>query len=114
MGYCTAYNLDLLTVDGESILKDSVVQDGVVELLREMGVIGYALNDVLMCHDNVRWYSHEDDMLEVSKQFPNVLFCLHGQGDDSEDIWDEYFLNGKSQYCRAEITIPPFDPAKLQ
>lgn len=52
-------------------------------------------------------------MLLLSKEFPDVLFKLHGEGEDNEDIWDKYFMNGKMQYCPAEIMCPPFDRAKL-
>jgi len=42
------------------------------------------------------------------------MFTLHGEGEENEDIWDKYFLNGKCQVAKAEWTIPPFDPAKLK
>ena len=63
--------------------------------------------------DECKWYDNEDDMLLLSKEFPDVLFKLHGEGEDNKDIWDKYFMNGKMQYCPAEIICPPFDRAKL-
>ena len=61
-----------------------------------------------------KWDDHEHDMLELSKEFPDLHFELHGEGDSNDDIWDKHFLNGKMQTCMAEIIIPPFDPEKLE
>lgn len=63
--------------------------------------------------DEHKWNDNEDDMRLLSKEFPDVLFKLHGEGEDNEDIWDKYFMNGKMQYCPAKIMCPPFDRAKL-
>lgn len=114
MGYYTTYDLVLRTPDGKQDIRDQSIHDKAVELLRERDVIGYALDTSLSCNSAVKWYDHDEDMIAVSKQMPNVLFCLHGEGDETGDIWDAYYLNGKSQYCRAEVVIPPFDPDKLE
>jgi hypothetical protein len=61
-----------------------------------------------------KWYEWEQDMLKFSALWPGVLFHVHGEGEESGDIWDAYFLNGKRQICKAEVKIPPFDPSKLE
>lgn len=73
--------------------------------------------DYALCLDSdeeTKWYENEDEMLELSQEFPDVLFKLHGEGEESGDIWDKYFMNGKMQYCPAEIHIPEFDRNKLE
>lgn len=112
MGYYTTYDLSLLDPKDMTEVKNPRTIEKVVALLGEKGVIGYALAEDLSCYDSVKWYEHEDDMLEISRKVTNVLFRLWGSGDNAEDLWAHYFLNGKSQYCRAEI--PPFDPNKLK
>lgn len=63
--------------------------------------------------DGLRWYDHEKEMKQLSKEFPDVLFKLHGEGENNGDIWDKYFMGGKMQSCYAEIMCPPFDRSKL-
>lgn len=65
-------------------------------------------------NNKTKWYDNEEDMLELSKEFPDILFKLHGEGERNEDIWDKYFMNGKMQYCPAEIHISEFDRNKLE
>lgn len=114
MGYTTTFNMVLRTSDGASDIEDPDIYAKVLELLWRKGIIGYAMDDSLSSINAVNWYNYKEDMVEVSKNVPDVLFCLTGEGDRNGDIWDHYFLNGKSQRCDAEIKIPPFDPGKLE
>lgn len=117
MGYCTSYSLELEMYDhktgARSMCVPTEIQDKVVAALTEFEIIGYALTSDLYCADCVKWYDHDDDMIKVSKMFPDVLFCLHGEGESNDDLWDTYYLNGKTQDCPATVVYPPFDPAKL-
>lgn len=61
-----------------------------------------------------KWYNCSADMKEFSLAFPDVVFKLHGEGEESGDLWDEYFKNGMSQECRADIIYPDYDEEKLQ
>lgn len=130
MGYYTNYNMEVIDIDKVGYNSYQIAKymlekqrkndwyypfryslnnflDGTNE---ESGTV-FALD--LEDDEESKWYDHEKEMIELSKKFPDVLFKLHGVGEESEDIWDEYFMNGKSQYCRAEFIIPPFDRNKL-
>lgn len=61
-----------------------------------------------------KWYSWEKDMKDISKQFPDTTICLHGEGEDREDMWYAYFKNGKEAYYKAEITYPDYYESDLQ
>jgi len=63
--------------------------------------------------DSCKWYKHESDMASFSKKYPESLFVLKGEGEESEDIWIKYFLNGKMQTAEAKITFEEFDESKL-
>ncbi len=117
MGYYTRYNLDIAVVDvktGElhpSPTVQAKLQWGMTSLLSELKEIsGY---DYLFGED-IKWYEHEDNMRKISKKYPDVLFTLSGEGEESDDIWKKYFLNGKMQKARAKIVIPEFDFSSLQ
>ena len=63
----------------------------------------------------LRWYDPTEKMREVSARYPGVVFTLHGDGDDSGDLWVEYHQDGKVQAeAQPEWTPPPFDPDKLR
>jgi hypothetical protein len=51
------------------------------------------------------WYEHEEDMIEISKKFPNILFDLYIIGDGPCNLCHKYFKNGQMQKCPAIITF---------
>lgn len=63
--------------------------------------------------DSMKWYDHDDDMLELSKRFPEYLFILSGAGEEYGDLWVSYYLNGKMQHCPAHIWYDEFDEESL-
>ena len=60
-------------------------------------------------NDSIKWYSWEEDMLQISSTYPNNVFILYGAGEDSEDKWHAVFCNGKHQYEQAILTYPPIN-----
>ena len=56
--------------------------------------------------DSLKWYDHEDHMIEISRRYPDVIFVLHGEGEEHDDIWNEYYSNGESERVDAIITMP--------
>lgn len=64
--------------------------------------------------ESCKWYNWKEDMIDFSRKFPSVLFRLHGEGDEKSDIWDAYFLDGKSQVHEAKIIIDPCDSEKWE
>ena len=72
------------------------------------------ISDISFSGDCAKWYDHDDDMLELSKQFPETVFCLYGEGEYSEDMWYTYYKNGKMQHCPAIITFDKYDESKLE
>jgi len=42
-----------------------------------------------------KWYEWEYDMIELSKELPDILIKLKGIREENGDQWISYFLNGK-------------------
>lgn len=58
--------------------------------------------------ESVKWYDHDEDMLELSKKWPGVVFILDGDGEDTGDIWRSFYNNGKTYQWRPKIDRPKF------
>lgn len=100
MGYNTDFDLSV-----ERLNPFEEVDYDVIKIVFE-NVTNYKINDDFTLNE-VRWYDWEKDMKEISKTFPNYRFTLDGNGEDNDDIWRAYFINGKSQVCKAKITFAP-------
>ncbi len=100
MGYYTTHSLDL---EGAGDEFDNIIAD-----LRENNECAeYALDENGDAEESCKWYDSSKDLKEFSKKYPDVLFTLHGEGEEPGDLWNEYFKNGKNQHCAGEITYPP-------
>lgn len=105
MGYYTRYDLKVLP-EADSHL---------IETFR--GQNEYAQYSLLAnggTNDSAKWYDHEEELKEFSAKYPETLFILSGEGEESGDIWRKYFKAGKVQVERAEISIGEFDERKLK
>ena len=57
--------------------------------------------------DEMKWYECEDDMVKLSRDYPELVFEVEGQGEDRDDNWRAYFANGKFYLCRGYIYYEP-------
>lgn len=106
MGYSTTYTLKVYA--GEPTIRDILEVEG-----ESFEGLDYAVD---MDGDSVepaKWYSHEKDMIQLSLKYPEVVFLLCGEGEESGDLWNQYFKNGKKQDCFATIVYDDFDESKL-
>lgn len=62
----------------------------------------------------IKWYDHAEDLKYFSKKYPQTVFALFGEGDESGDLWVKYFKNGKMQYGEVEIIYPEYDENELK
>jgi len=100
MGYYTVFELSCDNVELEEEIFDKI----------ESISGGYDLRE----SEQYKWYDYKEDMVKLSKLFPTTLFTLNGEGEESGDIWKQYFKNGKSQLCKSVITFDKFDEIKLK
>lgn len=100
MGYETNYNLEVFpefTPEMKLMIEDDE------ELIYALGEDSYSC----------KWYNHEKDMRAFSKNFPDSVFHLYGEGEESGDIWIKYFKDGKMQVAEAQIIYDEYDEKKL-
>lgn len=115
MGYYTRFDMEVTPYPSEEIEKLMIkslseISEGYFE---PNGDYHYDfLSDLLS--ESMKWYDWEKDMTALSKKYPDYLFELSGEGEESGDMWKCYFKNGKSQYCRARIEFDEFDENKLK
>lgn len=64
--------------------------------------------------EECKWYEHDEDMRRFSKKYPNVLFILEGEGEESGDIWKKYYKDGKCQEVQAKLVFEEYDENKLK
>lgn len=57
--------------------------------------------------DSMKWYDWERDMIELSKEFPEIEFVLYGEGEERKDIWRAFIKNGDCIYQAAHIYYDP-------
>lgn len=115
MGYYTQYTLQMEKFDSDDkMLNEDELLPIISELRSTYKSASYAIDEMGEFKEDCTWYEHEDEMKEFSKKHPTILFTLIGEGEESGDLWEKHFLNGKMQTCNATINFPPFDVNKLK
>ena len=99
MGYYTNYELTWKCGDKDLYL------DHEKEIVEQFGPV---------LSNECKWYSWESHMKEYSKKYPNTLFILSGEGEESGDLWKAYIQNGKKHFVKGVITFEEFDPEKME
>lgn len=90
------------------------VSELIYAAIKDSENLKFALGDNGGNGESCKWYEWKEDMIKLSKQFPEVCFKLHGEGEENGDIWDAYFLKGKSQVKKAKIILDECDPKGWQ
>lgn len=114
MGYNTKYRLwhdakDKKTLNAiQKALRIKGIKDNWLDPIKDESQKWYYDPDGL----TMKWYEHEDDMRDIAKQFPTVLFELTGDGEEWNDKWKLYLKGKETQVSRARITVE-YDPCTL-
>jgi len=45
--------------------------------------------------ESSKWYHYDEDMVKLSKKFPQYRFILFGDGEESLDVWRKMYGNGQ-------------------
>ena len=100
MGYYTRHELEIVSGDDYNTDYEQEISE---------------LADYSSCFDDeIKWYDCEKDMKIYSKNHPNVVFGIKGEGEESGDIWKAYFQNGKMFKTKAVLVFGEFNESKLK
>jgi len=114
MGYYTAFSLELKTASGNNLFSHPDPDPIIAELRGENKEAEYCLDVDGLTEETGKWYDVDSDMKAFSLKHPDVVFVMSGEGEESGDMWTNYFHNGKMQECRVKISYPPYDPSELR
>lgn len=123
MGYYTYHELEIVSEVGEEKIKE--IEQYIVdnELNWELNKFNGEENlqfivdeygESSLAQEPSKWYESTLDMKKMTLAFPDILFKMHGEGEESGDLWDCYYLNGKYQYCPVMLSYEPFSEEKLK
>lgn len=101
MGYYTQYTLSWNKNAGPSY-------DELEKLTDENWYV--ARSGALYTQEPTKWYDWENDMLLLSLRYPETLFKLDGEGEESGDIWRAFYKGGKQIRLWKPNITPPAEP----
>jgi len=106
MSYQNRYDLDI--VDGNVSLY-TILSALNKELFSDL----FEAVDEFGCPNAWLDWDFEEDMKVLSRTYPNVVFQVTVIGELHDDIWRQYFKNGKSYRVDGNIVFPRYDKELL-
>lgn len=103
MGYYTSHTLEVIG-------GDHLDKDWEIEISNTTDYADYNIFE----GEEIKWYACDEDMKSFSAGYPDVVFIVYGEGEESGDLWKAYYKNGKMQRELAVITYGEFDESKLK
>ncbi len=101
MGYYTEYSLRQL--------RNPIPKEALAVLIAEDECASLALDSSGDTRNSEKWYGHEESLCAWSVRYPKTIFCLHADGEDTDGIWDKYFLGGKLAHTESFESLPKID-----
>lgn len=59
---------------------------------------------------NAKWYDYDKDIKQLSERYPGIAFRVYGDGEESDDLWQEYWRAGKC--FREQVQFATYDEIK--
>lgn len=98
MGYETYFQMEM---DYNGIVDTAKI----LEKLNEISMQDW---DDLDLEESRKWYDCKEDMVELSKHFPTVLFEIDAEGEENADMWKGRWRNGEEEIIKARIVWDDF------
>ena len=119
MGYYSCYSLSLGIFDEEKKeLKYLDIDEDYINIIEDLTNTyedaKYAFDDRGRSIDELKWYEYKNDFAAFSLKYPNIIFEVYREGEESLDLETSYFKDGKSQISYAKIEYDKFNPKKFE
>jgi len=98
MGYYTSFELSVLSGDRTTDHEEKISE----------------IIDFNPFEENCKWYEYDTDMKSYSQKYPNTVFELFGEGEESGDVWKAYYKDGKMFKTTATLVFEEFTEDKLK
>lgn len=108
MGYYTDYRLQVSGLSENNQTDDIEYHLAHISGYRDWTVISYDPEFVMLLGSS-KWYNCDQDMIELSKLYPHLMFELHGVGEGVADLWHMKVKNGESERVAAQLVWPSFE-----
>ena len=109
MGYYTYYHL--IIENEKEVTKERILEaeEMLAQIMGEDPVIHhseYFLPFDWLLEESMKWYEWEEDMAKVAEAFPEIKFCLYGEGEEGEH-WRCFFKGDKIAFQDGFISYGP-------
>ena len=112
MGYITTFNLYGYSSEKEFI-DHSEMDDGALEKIFDWIKHNTSSDMQFDWLDEAKWYSWDNDMKALSKAYPDVIFELFGDGEETDDVWKAVIYRGKIEQVTQQTFFPAINLSKF-
>lgn len=106
MGYYTTFEVAVIEGHLDGDIVDILRKETSYTFQHATGNVVYA--------NHIKWYTQWDDMMSISRRYPDVVFRVRGDGEESGDAWQTFYKNGKySNWKLTPQTYPEYDESML-
>lgn len=110
MGYVTNYKISFIHFGKNEIPKEADIVNTLNSINPYDFEVGEDESPLLeeFFEESIKWYDHVEDMIKLSKVFPETLFILDGWGEDIGDVWRELYIDGERVVADLVFTFSDF------
>lgn len=104
MGYITSFDLD---VDGpeEALQEFAEAADNGGQTDSGVYYTDFLNGESISC----KWYYSKEDMIKLSKKFPELLFSVDAAGEEPGDLWRAWARNDRYKRIEPKMLWPEVD-----
>ena len=110
MGYVTNYKISFIHFGKTEMPKEADVVNALNSINPYDFEVGEDESSLLeeFFEEPIKWYDHVEDMIKLSKVFPETLFILDGWGEEIGDVWRELYMDGERVVANLVFTFSDF------